>query len=109
MHTKYSGFTVRPRLLLHPYRFCDNSLTERDCSPLSRIFDKNLNMNTQKQLDQCEEQLNAKHHAQLCCHATHENKVNKVPQTPLTLYSRFPISTHEKVKKSRGQKSSHSR
>ena len=85
---------VTPRMPLHPYGFRDKSLREGNSSPLSKNFGKNLNMNTPKRLDHCKEQLNAKPHAQSCCHATNENKV-KVPHTPLTVY--FPIDARERV------------
>ena len=77
-----------PKLLLHPYGFRDKSLRQRNSSPLSKHFGKNLNMNTPKRLDHCKEQLNAKLHAQSCCHATNENEV-KVPETTSTNYGHF--------------------
>ena len=80
---------VTPRLPLHPYGFRDKTLRKGKSSPSSKNFGKNLNTgNTPKRLDQCKEQLNAKLHAQTCCHATNDNKV-KVPQTPSTVYGRF--------------------
>ena len=86
-----------PRLPLRPYGFRDKSLREGISSPFNKTFGKNLNINTPKRLDHCKEQLNAKLHAQSCCHAQMKTKSRCLKShRPCTVD--FPIYARQMVK-----------